>query len=120
MFLLSFFYQSLIKQLLAESERYIMTIFPILSYSLQATYDIVQNLCSLVVRFIFQPLEESFYVYFAQEVNSYNSDKNKIKQVLIRLLKLLLLVNILLFLVRLFYIAIWLLLLTNIVKHIFR
>lgn len=29
-------------------------------------YDVVNNLSSLVARFIFQPVEESFYVFFAR------------------------------------------------------
>lgn len=32
----------------------------------EGVYDIVNNLGSLVARFIFLPIEESFYVFFAQ------------------------------------------------------
>uniref|UniRef100_A0A8C2T7B5 Protein RFT1 homolog n=1 Tax=Coturnix japonica TaxID=93934 RepID=A0A8C2T7B5_COTJA len=45
----SFFKQSFLKQILTEG-----------------VYDIVNNLGSLVARFIFLPIEESFYVFFAQ------------------------------------------------------
>lgn len=47
------------------------------SYS--GVYDLVNNLGSLVARFIFQPLEESFYVFFAAKVvrglPSYKQDR---------------------------------------------
>lgn len=33
---------------------------------LKGVYDIVNNLGSLVARFIFLPIEESFYVFFAK------------------------------------------------------
>jgi oligosaccharide translocation protein RFT1 len=62
---LSFFFQSFLKQLLTEGERYVMTLFAILSFGEQGIYDVINNLGSLVARFIFQPVEESFYVYFA-------------------------------------------------------
>ncbi|XP_053932952.1 protein RFT1 homolog isoform X1 [Cuculus canorus] len=45
----SFFKQSFLKQILTEG-----------------VYDIVNNLGSLVARFIFLPIEESFYVFFAK------------------------------------------------------
>ncbi|XP_062057069.1 protein RFT1 homolog isoform X2 [Lepus europaeus] len=45
----SFFKQSFLKQILTEG-----------------VYDIVNNLGSLVARLIFQPIEESFYIFFAK------------------------------------------------------
>ena len=36
------------------------------SPSSAGVYDVVNNLSSLVARFIFQPIEESFYVFFAR------------------------------------------------------
>lgn len=35
-------------------------------FVLKGVYDIVNNLGSLVARFIFLPIEESFYVFFAK------------------------------------------------------
>uniref|UniRef100_A0A8C7YLQ2 Protein RFT1 homolog n=1 Tax=Oryzias sinensis TaxID=183150 RepID=A0A8C7YLQ2_9TELE len=61
----SFFKQSFLKQILTEGERYIMTFFSVLTFGDQGVYDIVNNLGSMVARFIFLPIEESFYVFFA-------------------------------------------------------
>lgn len=45
-----------------------MTISPVLTFSQQSMYDIVNNLGSLAARFIFRPIEESSYFYFTQMV----------------------------------------------------
>jgi len=63
---LSFFKQSLLKQFLSEGEKYIMTVFNILSMGQQGVYDIINNLGSIAARFIFLPIEESYYVLFSQ------------------------------------------------------
>ncbi|XP_031629775.1 protein RFT1 homolog [Contarinia nasturtii] len=63
---LSFFKQGFLKQVLTEGERYVMTISPLMSFSQQATYDIVNNLGSLAARFVFRPIEENSYFYFTQ------------------------------------------------------
>ncbi|XP_012494000.1 PREDICTED: protein RFT1 homolog [Propithecus coquereli] len=62
----SFFKQSFLKQILTEGERYVMTFLNILNFGDQGVYDIVNNLGSLVARLIFQPIEESFYIFFAK------------------------------------------------------
>ncbi|XP_076804473.1 man(5)GlcNAc(2)-PP-dolichol translocation protein RFT1-like [Clavelina lepadiformis] len=62
----SFFKQSVLKGLLTEGERYIMTVLNVLSFADQGVYDIVNNLGSLVARFIFLPIEESFYLFFVK------------------------------------------------------
>ncbi|PSN56321.1 Protein RFT1 [Blattella germanica] len=64
----SFFKQGILKQLLTEGERYIMTLFSVLSFSEQGVYDVVNNLGSLAARFLFRPIEESAYFYFSQMV----------------------------------------------------
>lgn len=64
----SFMKQTVAKQLLTEGERYIMTIFNTLSFAEQGVYDIVNNLGSLTARLVFQPIEESSYVFFAQVI----------------------------------------------------
>lgn len=61
--------QSFLKQLLTESERYVMTFFDIVSLSDQGIYDVVSNLGSLAARLIFKPVEESAYALFSQTVN---------------------------------------------------
>ena len=60
----SFLKQSLLKQFLTEGERYIMTIFNVISFGQQGVYDIINNLGSLVARFVFLPIEDSYYVLF--------------------------------------------------------
>ncbi|XP_040058662.2 man(5)GlcNAc(2)-PP-dolichol translocation protein RFT1 isoform X1 [Gasterosteus aculeatus] len=62
----SFFKQSFLKQILTEGERYVMTFLNVLSFGDQGVYDIVNNLGSMVARFVFLPIEESFYVFFAK------------------------------------------------------
>ncbi|KAL0978355.1 hypothetical protein UPYG_G00169430 [Umbra pygmaea] len=62
----SFFKQSFLKQILTEGERYVMTFLNVLNFGEQGVYDIVNNLGSMVARFIFLPIEESFYVFFAK------------------------------------------------------
>ncbi|KAM3848845.1 man(5)GlcNAc(2)-PP-dolichol translocation protein RFT1 isoform 1-T1 [Vipera latastei] len=62
----SFFKQSFLKQVLTEGERYVMTFLNVLNFGDQGVYDIINNLGSLTARFIFLPIEESFYVYFAK------------------------------------------------------
>ncbi|XP_072759418.1 man(5)GlcNAc(2)-PP-dolichol translocation protein RFT1 [Anoplolepis gracilipes] len=64
----SFFRQGILKQILTEGERLIMTIMPVLTFTEQGTYEIVNNLGSLAARFIFRPIEESGYFYFTQTV----------------------------------------------------
>ncbi|XP_078483510.1 man(5)GlcNAc(2)-PP-dolichol translocation protein RFT1-like [Ciona intestinalis] len=63
---LSFFKQSVLKQILTEGERYVMTILNVLSFADQGVYDVINNLGSLAARFIFLPIEESFYLFFAK------------------------------------------------------
>lgn len=43
-----------------------MTFLNVLSFGDQGVYDIVNNLGSMVARFIFLPIEESFYIFFAK------------------------------------------------------
>ncbi|XP_048347637.1 protein RFT1 homolog [Sphaerodactylus townsendi] len=62
----SFFKQSFLKQILTEGERYVMTFLNVLNFGDQGVYDIVNNLGSLAARFVFLPIEESFYIYFAK------------------------------------------------------
>lgn len=76
----SFFKQSFLKQILTEGERYVMTFLSVLSFGEQGVYDIVNNLGSMVARFLFLPLEESFYVFFAKVLERGHSVKSQ-KQV---------------------------------------
>lgn len=62
----SFFKQSFLKQILTEGERYVMTFLDVLSFADQGIYDVINNLGSMVARFIFLPIEENAYIYFTQ------------------------------------------------------
>ncbi|XP_061687952.1 protein RFT1 homolog isoform X1 [Syngnathoides biaculeatus] len=73
----SFFKQSFLKQILTEGERYVMTFLNVLSFGDQGIYDIVNNLGSMVARFIFLPIEESFYVFFAKVLERGRHVKNQ-------------------------------------------
>uniref|UniRef100_A0A1B6KM47 Protein RFT1 homolog n=1 Tax=Graphocephala atropunctata TaxID=36148 RepID=A0A1B6KM47_9HEMI len=64
----SFFKQGILKQILTEGERYVMTLFSVLSFYEQGVFDVVNNLGSLAARFLFRPIEESAYFYFSQLV----------------------------------------------------
>lgn len=77
----SFFRQGILKQILTEGERLIMTVMPVLTFTEQGTYEIVNNLGSLAARFIFRPIEESGYFYFTQMVKRDKpiSDQNPVK-----------------------------------------
>lgn len=46
-----------------------MTLFSVLSFKEQGIYDIINNLGSLIVRFLFRPVEESLYFYFTQMIS---------------------------------------------------
>lgn len=82
-FTASFAKQTFIKQILTEGEKYVMSLTPYLTFSEQATYDIVNNLGSLAARFIFRPIEESSYFYFTQtiarDIKLKDQDKVKLK-----------------------------------------
>ncbi|KAK7101753.1 man(5)GlcNAc(2)-PP-dolichol translocation protein RFT1-like [Littorina saxatilis] len=65
----SFFKQSFLKQILTEGERYVMTFLDVLSFADQGVYDVINNLGSLVARFIFLPIEENGYLFFSQTLN---------------------------------------------------
>ncbi|XP_033175312.1 protein RFT1 homolog isoform X2 [Bombus vosnesenskii] len=77
----SFFRQGILKQILTEGERLIMTVMPVLTFTEQGTYEIINNLGSLAARFIFRPIEESGYFYFTQMVKRDKpvNDQNPVK-----------------------------------------
>ncbi|XP_012222976.1 man(5)GlcNAc(2)-PP-dolichol translocation protein RFT1 [Linepithema humile] len=77
----SFFRQGILKQILTEGERVIMTVMPVLTFTEQGIYEVVNNLGSLAARFIFRPIEESGYFYFTQIVKRDKaiSDQNPMK-----------------------------------------
>ncbi|XP_064605676.1 protein RFT1 homolog isoform X2 [Liolophura sinensis] len=62
----SFSKQSFLKQILTEGERYVMTVFDILSFADQGVYDVVNNLGSITARFLFLPIEDSGYLFFSK------------------------------------------------------
>lgn len=62
---LNFWKQSLLKQFLTEGEGFLMTFLGVLTFSEQGVYNIINNLGSLIPRFLFAPIEETFFTYFA-------------------------------------------------------
>ena len=75
--ILSFFKQSLLKQMLTEGERYVMTFFRVLSFADQGVYDVINNLGSLAARFIFLPIEDGFYLFTTQTLHRGAIAKNQ-------------------------------------------
>eukprot|EP01134_Creolimax_fragrantissima_P002325 CFRG2325T1 len=80
----SFTKQSVLKQFLTEGERFIMSLFPVIDFAAQGVFDVVSNLGSLVARFLFQPIEESYYLFFTtilhrqERDNVYEYSKNTV------------------------------------------
>lgn len=66
--LLSFAKQSFFKQILTEGEKYVMTLFNVLTFADQGVYTVVSNLGSLVVRIVFLPMEDGLYLFIAQNL----------------------------------------------------
>jgi len=52
----TFFKQGILKQILTQGERYMMTFFDLLTFKEQGMYDLVSNLGSLAARFVFLPI----------------------------------------------------------------
>lgn len=81
---LSFAKQGVVKQILTEGEKYVMSVSPVMTFAEQASYDVVNNLGSLAARFVFRPIEDSSYFYFTQMVSRdlplYKQDQNKIQE----------------------------------------
>jgi len=65
----SFYKQAILKQLLTEGEKMIMTFLNPLTFDEQGIYDLVNNLGSLAARFVFNPIEESAYVLFGKLID---------------------------------------------------
>lgn len=61
-----------------------MSVSPVLTFSEQATYDVVNNMGSLAARFIFRPIEDSSYFYFTQtiarDVNLLDQNRAKVNE----------------------------------------
>lgn len=67
--IISFMLQTVVKQVLTEGEKFIMTFFDTITFAEQGAYDMVNNLSSLAARFILAPLEESSYLMFCMLIN---------------------------------------------------
>ena len=57
----SFIRQGILKQLLTEGEKYLFTIFSLMTLAEQGIYDVVANLGSLAPRLVFSKVFEKFY-----------------------------------------------------------
>jgi len=69
----TFSFQGLFKQLLTEGERYVVTFFYILSLGQQGIWDTITALGAILPRFVFRPLEESFYLHFCNSSKKGNA-----------------------------------------------
>lgn len=70
-----FFKQTIIKQIITEGERYIMTITTYVPLIEQGIYDIIMNLTSLIPRLLFAPIEESIYQLFLKMLPRLNKKR---------------------------------------------
>lgn len=84
----AYYSQSICKQLLTEGERYLITMFNMLTFSESGIYDIVNNLGSLFARFIFLPIEDAAYVYFTGSLKRGVTYKDQAKGCFIHLTSL--------------------------------
>ena len=64
----SFSKQVVLKQMITEGEKYMMTIFGLLSFEDQGIYSLVSNLGSMVVRILMLPMEEGFYLFVSRSI----------------------------------------------------
>lgn len=64
-----YYIQSIYKQILTEGERYLITAFNLLTFSDSGIYDIINNLGSLIARFVFLPVEDASYIYFTNSLS---------------------------------------------------
>ncbi|CAL8102717.1 unnamed protein product [Orchesella dallaii] len=81
----TFFKQGILKQLLTEGERYMMTFLDVLTFEEQGIYDLVSNLGSLAARFVFLPVEESSYSYFAQSLQKQAKSLTRTKEIMVEI-----------------------------------
>jgi oligosaccharide translocation protein RFT1 len=65
----AYYSQSIFKQLLTEGERYMITMLDMLSFSESGVYDIINNLGSLIARFLFLPIEDASYIFFTNSLH---------------------------------------------------
>ncbi|CAI2726014.1 unnamed protein product [Schistosoma spindalis] len=79
----NFFGQCILKQLLTEGERYLISAFHLISFTDQGIYDLVNNLGSLAARLLFLPLEESCHFMFSQCIQRDISPNKQDKKLLI-------------------------------------
>jgi oligosaccharide translocation protein RFT1 len=60
----AYYTQSVFKQILTEGEKYVITALNLLTFSESGVYDIINNLGSLIARFVFLPIEDASYYFF--------------------------------------------------------
>jgi oligosaccharide translocation protein RFT1 len=98
--MLGFLKNSTLKQILTEGEKFVMTLFNVISFSEQGVYDVINNIGSLPARLIFQPIEESGFLLFSQKINRQKTaneqnqaDLEESSHILRNLLKLMILIG---------------------------
>jgi oligosaccharide translocation protein RFT1 len=109
----AYYTQSVFKQILTEGEKYVITALNLLSFSEAGVYDIINNLGSLIARFVFLPVEDASYYFFTnsfkrgltftEQIQKADNDKEKIsnlhnsKEILENLLKFVSMIGIFVF-----------------------
>lgn len=73
----AYYTQSVFKQILTEGERYLIAAFGLLTFAESGIYDLINNLGSIIARFVFLPIEEASYIYFT---NSFRRGLTFVKQ----------------------------------------
>eukprot|EP00096_Caligus_rogercresseyi_P011504 TRINITY_DN4531_c0_g1_i1.p1 TRINITY_DN4531_c0_g1~~TRINITY_DN4531_c0_g1_i1.p1 ORF type:complete len:524 (-),score=95.76 TRINITY_DN4531_c0_g1_i1:19-1590(-) len=74
---MSFYKQGILKMILTEGERYLMTFLDLLSFSEQGVFDAVSNLGSLAARFVFRNVEDGAFLYFNQRLKRGGGSETK-------------------------------------------
>lgn len=64
----AYYKQSIYKQILTEGERYLIAAFGLLTFSESGIYDLINNLGSIIARFVFLPIEEASYILFTNSL----------------------------------------------------
>lgn len=77
----TFLIQGVWMKILTEGERYIMSLFNLISYKDQGIFDTINNLGSLLPRLFFNTLEESAYSYFQQRLSRTKTIKDENNQI---------------------------------------
>ncbi|KAI1725007.1 rft protein [Ditylenchus destructor] len=88
-------FHSLLKQLITDGSSYVMAFTKILPLKIQAVYEAVERLASLVARIILTPMEESAAIYYSSNMRQSSVNKDVPKKILSNFVALLRLIIVL-------------------------